>query len=108
MARELKVSIPHELGEEEARRRLRAGLESMRADYGAHLSAADVTWTGQHADLRVGALGQVVTGEIDVGARSVEVKVLLPLLLAGLAERLGAVLTRAGAETLRLEPPKKG
>lgn len=108
MPRELKVSIPHELGAEEAARRLRAGLDKLRADYGAHLSAADVAWTGNHADLRVGALGQMVDGQIDVGQDAVEVKVMLPLLLAAMAERIGGFLKKAGSDSLRLEPPKKG
>lgn len=107
MARELKVSIPHQLGAEEAARRLRAGLERMRAEYGAHLSAAEVAWTGDHADLRVGALGQIVTGEVDVRADAVDVKVVLPMLLGVMADRIGGFLQRAGAESLRLDPPKK-
>ncbi len=107
MARELKVSIPHQLGAEEAARRLRAGLDKMRADYGAHLSSADVAWTGHHADLRVGALGQTVTGEVDVGADAVEVKVMLPMLLGVMADKIGGFLQRKGSDSLRIEPPKK-
>lgn len=107
MARELKVSIPHQLGAEEATLRLRAGLEKMRVDYGAHLSSADVAWNGAHADLRVGALGQTVTGEVDVNAETVEVKVMLPLLLGAMADKIGGFLQRKGADSLRLEGPKK-
>lgn len=107
MAREVTISIPHQLGAEEAGRRLRAGLDKMRADYGAHLTSADVAWTGPHADLRVGAFGQSVTGEIDVRDDSVQVKVLLPFLLAAMADKVGGFLQKRGAETLRLDPPKK-
>ncbi len=107
MAREMSISIPHQLGAEEAAQRLRAGLEKMRVDYGAHLSASDVEWSGSHADVRVGALGQIISGEIDVGEDAVQVKVLLPFLLAAMAGRVGDFLQRRGAETLQLEPPKK-
>lgn len=108
MAREMNISIPHQLGAEEATRRLRAGLERMRVDYGSRLAAADIVWNAQHADLRVGALGQMIDGTLDVTDDQVNVNVRLPWVLAAMSDKVAAFLKRTGSDTLRLEPPKKG
>jgi hypothetical protein len=107
MPREMTVSIPHHLGAEEATRRLREGLERMRVDLAPRLSAAEVAWKDRHADLRVGALGQTISGELDVTDDQVNIKVTLPWVLAAMSDKVAAYLQRTGAETLRLDPPKK-
>lgn len=107
MSREMTISIPHQLGAEEATRRLRVGLEKMRADFGSKLSAADIAWSERHADLRVGALGQTIDGEVDVTDDSVNVRVRLPWVLAAMSDKVAAFLKTRGADALRLEPPKK-
>ncbi|MDB5593620.1 MAG: polyhydroxyalkanoic acid synthase [Hyphomicrobiales bacterium] len=108
MAREMNISIPHQLGAEEATRRLREGLERMRVDYGSRLAAADIAWTASHADLRVGALGQLIDGTLDVTDDQVNVAVRLPWVLAAMSDKVAAFLKRTGSDTLRLEPPKNG
>ena len=107
MARELAVRIPHDLGAEEAARRLRSGLEKICSDYGAHLSRADIVWRDHCADVQIGALGQSVGGEIAVQSDHVEVKIYLPVLLSGLAERIGLFIRARGEESLRIEGSKK-
>ncbi|MDB5507822.1 MAG: polyhydroxyalkanoic acid synthase [Hyphomicrobiales bacterium] len=107
MSREMTISIPHQLGAEEATRRLRVGLEKMRADFGSKLSAADISWSERHANLRVGALGQTIDGEVDVTDDSVNVRVRLPWVLAAMSDKVAAFLKTRGADALRLEPPKK-
>lgn len=107
MAREMTISIPHQLGAEEATRRLREGLEKMRTDFGPKLSAAEIAWREKHADLRVGALGQIIDGELDVTDDAVNVKVRLPWVLAAMSEKVAGFLKSRGAEALRLEPPRK-
>jgi hypothetical protein len=42
-----------------------------------------------------------------VRADAVDVKVVLPLLLGAMADKIGKFLQRAGSDSLRLEPPKK-
>ncbi|MDB5650738.1 MAG: hypothetical protein JWL62_2258 [Hyphomicrobiales bacterium] len=108
MVREMTISIPHQLGAQEATRRLREGLEQMRIDYGTKLAAADIAWKEQHADLRVGALGQMIDGTLDVTDDQVNVSVLLPWVLAAMSDKVARFLKRAGNDSLRLEPPKRG
>ncbi len=104
MPREVKLSIPHNLGAEEATRRIREGLERLRNDYGSYLNEARADWRDNHADIGIGAFGQHVTGTIDVMQTQVEVTVLLPVLLAGFAERARVFLESKGADMLRLPP----
>lgn len=107
MSREMTISIPHQLGAEEATRRLRLGLDKMRADFGSKLSAAEVAWTDRHADLRVGALGQTIDGEVDVTDDNVHVKVRLPWVLAAMSDKVAAFLKSRGQDALRLGPPRQ-
>jgi acyl-[acyl carrier protein]--UDP-N-acetylglucosamine O-acyltransferase len=59
------------------------------------------------ADVQIGALGQSVGGEIAVQSDHVEVKVYLPVLLSGLADRIGLFIRARGEESLQIEGSKK-
>lgn len=84
----LDISIPHSLGKEEARRRIVQGLASAHDQYATKLGRVDQQWNGDRMDFAVSALGGRVSGWIEVGEKAVQVHVLLPWLLAKLAERL--------------------
>ncbi|HEY2533370.1 MAG TPA: polyhydroxyalkanoic acid system family protein [Xanthobacteraceae bacterium] len=101
MSKPLIVSIPHRLGKDEAVRRLRSGLDSVRASYGHLFHIQEDTWTGDHLEFRVSALAQVVSGTIDVADDHVNLQVFLPWLLAKLAETIQPLIRREG--TLMLE-----
>ena len=101
MAKPLVVSIPHRLGKEEARRRLKGGLANVGTHFGHLMSVQEQTWTDDHLQFRVSALGQVAGGAIDVAEDHVRLEVFLPWLLATLAETLQPLIRREG--TLMLE-----
>ena len=102
MARTVSVTIPHSLGAQEAKRRLADGLETLKTQYADRLSEAQVAWRDNHADLRVGALGQTIDARLDVEAQALRIEVDLPWILAMLAAPLQAALTKTGQETLRI------
>jgi hypothetical protein len=95
------VSIPHRLGQEEALRRLKSGLDGVRSNYGHLLSVQEESWTGGHLQFRVGALGQVLSGTIDVLDDRVNLEIVLPWLLATLAGAIKPLVRKEG--TLMLE-----
>jgi hypothetical protein len=66
MSKPLVVSIPHRLGKEEALRRLKNGLGEVGASFGHLLSVQEQIWTGNHLQFQISALGQAVSGSIDV------------------------------------------
>jgi hypothetical protein len=106
MAQPLVVVIPHQLGAEEARRRIEAGLEKMRAQFASQLSASEVAWAGDQAAVHVAAMGQRIDAKLDVAPDNVRVEIVLPWLLARFAEKAQGWLTKAGTDILSLPPPK--
>lgn len=101
MSKPLTVTIPHELGRQEAKRRLTEGMGTARSYLGAVASSMDDHWTEDRLDFRVVALAQTVTGHIDVQDDCVNVEVQLPWALGMLASKLKDRLQQQG--TLMLE-----
>jgi hypothetical protein len=96
MSKPLIVSIPHQLGKAEATRRLKTDLGSAGANFSHLFSIHEQTWTGDHLQFRVTALGQAVNGSIDVAEDFVRLEVFLPWLLATLAEALQPLIRKEG------------
>jgi putative polyhydroxyalkanoate system protein len=101
MTKPVVVSIPHQLGKEEARRRLQGGVGRLRDQFGDKLGHIEDTWAGDHADFRVSVLGQSVAGALDVTESEVRVEVQLPWMLAMVAEKAKGLIQKQG--TLMLE-----
>jgi hypothetical protein len=103
MSKPLVVEIPHQLGKEEALRRLRSGFSRTRETLGNKFAIIDETWSGDHLDFRVSVLGQTTTGCVDVKEESVRIEVQLPWLLGLIAEGMRPLIEREGR--LLLERP---
>jgi len=101
MSKPLVVSIPHRLGKDEAARRLKSGLSKAQASYSHLFTVHEETWTGDHLQFRVSALGQTASGTIDVADDHVNLQVFLPWLLSKLAEAIQPLVRKEG--TLMLE-----
>jgi hypothetical protein len=100
----LFVSIPHHLGKDEAVRRLKSGLRDTRENFARFFAIQEETWTGDRLDFQVRALGQPVSGIIEVLDTCVNVQLVLPAFLATLAEALQPLIRKEG--TLMLEKKK--
>jgi hypothetical protein len=85
VARPAVVSIRHKLGKDEAIRRMKAGLGSVKTGYGQLLQLNEEIWSGDRLAFRVTALKQQASGTIGVSEDHVRLEVTLPWLLAGLA-----------------------
>jgi Putative polyhydroxyalkanoic acid system protein (PHA_gran_rgn) len=95
MSAPLTVSIPHSLGREEAARRLKSGLA--RATAGVPMVKIEhERWDGDRLDLRVRAMGQVASGNVDVLDDRVNVEVTLPWLLQRFADIAQATIKSRG------------
>jgi Putative polyhydroxyalkanoic acid system protein (PHA_gran_rgn) len=55
-------------------------------NFGKFHSVREETWTGYHLQFRVSAIGQAASGSIDVTEDQVRLEVVLPWLLAKIAE----------------------
>jgi hypothetical protein len=96
MSKPLVVSIPHQLGKEEARRRLVTGFGTLKSQFGQHLTAVEDTWTGDRMDFKVAAMGQQVTGHLEVKNDTVDLQVTLPFLLAMMADKAKGFIQKQG------------
>lgn len=102
MAQPIVVTVSHNLGAEEAQRRIARGLERGRTEFSSIFSAFDVAWKANHADVAVVALHQRVTAGLDVFADVVRVEVSLPWYLAPLQTRIAAALQHQGMKSLQI------
>ena len=100
MDKPVVVNLPHRLGAEEAKRRMQGGIGRLK-DYvpggGAEVSSS---WDGNRMHLDVRALGQQVSGHIDVEEANVRLELMLPPLLALFAGKIEGLLRSQGADLL--------
>jgi hypothetical protein len=82
----------------EKRKRCRVSRSALPRAYqlGYLLTIDEETWSGDHLQFRVRALGQVAGGTIDVAADHVRLEVELPWLLAAFAEKITPVIRKEG------------
>ncbi|MGO9672693.1 MAG: polyhydroxyalkanoic acid system family protein [Methylocella sp.] len=108
MPQSIVITVPHNLGADAAKKRIAERIELLRTTYVDKLAQSEVNWTGNKADLRVHALGQSMTAQIDVMPDSVRIEAQLPWLLAALGEKAKGFLTSNAKESLRIgfTPPK--
>ena len=93
----ITISIPHQLGRAEARRRIDTGFANMLRSFpGAGSGGGTQRWDGDRMDFSVAALGQSVTGTVTVDDAVVTMAFVLPGLLGMLAARLRGRLQDAG------------
>jgi len=99
MTNPLTVDLPHNLGAEEARRRIERNLGKL----GDHIpggARVGSRWTGNRLDLDIDAMGQQVAAEIDIQEAIVRIKMTLPPALAFFAGMLEPLIRKQGAAML--------
>jgi hypothetical protein len=91
----LTVSIPHQLGRAEARRRIETGFAKIiHVLPGA--GPCSERWDGDRLVFSVAAMAQTVAGVIDVGDVAVTMEIQLPGVLGLIASGLKGRLQKAG------------
>jgi hypothetical protein len=92
MATPLTVSIPHQLGRAEARRRIETGFAKMIRVLPGGAGHCSERWEGDRLVFSVATLAQTVAGVIDVGDAAGLMEIQLPgvlgLIASGLRDRL--------------------
>jgi putative polyhydroxyalkanoate system protein len=104
MSKPVVVSIPHELGRAEARRRIEEGVGTLTSQIGA-VGDLKQAWEGDTLRFSLQAIGQTVTGLIAVAEREVRLEVTLPGIFGMIA---GKVRSRLQSEGQILLGPSKG
>ena len=92
MATPITVSIPHQLGRAEARRRIETGFAKIIHLLPGSAGNSSERWDGDRLVFGVAAMGQKVSGVIDVLDTAVTMEIELPgvlgLIAGGLKDRL--------------------
>ena len=96
MTTPITVTIPHQLGRAEARRRLENGFGKIAHVLPGGAGKSSERWEGDRLVFSIGALGQTVSGVIDVLDTAVTMEIQLPGVLGLLAGGLRDRLQKAG------------
>ncbi|GGD16511.1 polyhydroxyalkanoic acid system family protein [Aquisalinus flavus] len=97
MARPVTITLSHDLGKEEARRRIEEGFAKLKgAMTGGMIFKFTESWEDDKLSFIAKGLGQTITGEIDVFPAHVRIVATLPGLLASLAETITGKVEREG------------
>jgi hypothetical protein len=108
MSSPIVVDLPHNLGAEEARRRIARNIDRLGDHIPGGAAKVDSSWTGDRLDLRVAAMGQDVSARIDVQEKLVRLEVMLPPVLSFFGKQMEALIRRQGAEMLEDKRSSKG
>lgn len=107
MQRPLDVDLPHQLGREEARRRIAGNIHKLESHIPGGTSRVDSSWEGDTLNLQVHAMGQAVEAKIDVFETKVHCRILLPGMLSFFAGPIEAMLRQKGSGLLLEDKSKK-
>ena len=97
MPKPVVVNIPHDLGRDEAKRRLATGFGRIREQIGGKAIAFEEHWEGEILNFTAGAFGQSLSGRAEILDASVRIEVDLPWVLGSIAESLQGRIRKAGA-----------
>ena len=105
MSQPIEVDLPHNLGREEARRRIADNIGSLQNHIpgGAKVESS---WVGDRLDLSIAAMGEQIVGALDVQDSKVHVKLALPGMLGMFGGLIAGALQSKGG--LLLEDRSKG
>ena len=104
MPQPLLVSIPHKLGQQEARRRLDSGIGRLRSELSALLSGLDYHWEGDTLNFVASAMWQRITGRIEVLDDVVRVEIDLPWIMQLLRDTVAKQVRGRGVALLEKPP----
>lgn len=97
----MRVALPHDLGKDEVRRRLKERSHEI-ADYiPGGIADVDTTWRGEdRMELGVSAMGQHITGDIEVYDKEVVFQIKLPPALSFVRPVIESAIRSNGTKML--------
>ena len=102
----MQVAIPHQLGREETRRRLRANTGKLSDSFPLGMADVKTNWSSEdRMDLDITAMGQAIKGTIDIEDAQVVLNVALPPALGFIEPIIAGALRDQGQKMLA--PPEE-
>jgi putative polyhydroxyalkanoate system protein len=105
MAAPISISIPHQLGRAEARRRIESGFAKIVGQLPGSAGTYGQRWDGDRLTFKVSGLGQSVSGAVHVLDASVTMELELPGVLGMIATGLKGRIQKAGQLLLTKKSP---
>ena len=97
MGKPVTIMLEHELGVEGAKARVEERFDALKKSIAGNIALKfEEEWVGDQLRFTAKGLGQRVNGEIDIFPQHIRIVVVLPLLLAGMAEALTKRVERDG------------
>lgn len=101
----ITVTISHNLGRDEAKRRIDSGLGKIRAEIAPFVGSLESRWEGDYTlALSASAMMQTISGRIEVYDDFIKIELGLPRLLHLIGKTIAGRIEKTGAALL--EGPK--
>lgn len=101
----MQITLPHELGREEVRRRLRERSHEIADHLPGDMAKVETQWPSEDVmNLEVSAMGQEVRGTIVISDREVAIDFTLPLSLSFFKPLIESSLKSKGQKLLEKTP----
>ncbi len=98
----MRVSIPHDLGREEVRRRMRERINNLGASLPGLPADVEPSWQGDdRVNLNIQVMGQSIDGFIEIEDHQVWVDVTLPMMLAMMEPMIQNAVREQGTALLQ-------
>ena len=107
MNKPIVIDLPHKIGAEEAKRRMRNGIGKLK-DHIPGGGEVRSGWEGDRMNLSVKAMGQEVSGHMEVHETKVHVELMLPAMLSLFAPQVEALFRSRAAAMLEDKSDKRG
>ena len=96
-----QIDLPHELGREEAKRRMQARIGELPGHIPGGMAEVRSSWAADYRmAIEVAALGQQVSAVLDVEDRRIRISLELPLMLRFASGAIEAAVQRKGRDLL--------
>jgi hypothetical protein len=74
----IKIAVPHQLGTDEAKKRITQLISETKAQFGSHVSDLKESWNGDRGDFSFSARGFSVSGNLQVEPTNARMDINLP------------------------------
>jgi len=101
MSQPITITIPHQLGAVEARRRIEEGFGQMIGQAGGAIKDVQKSWNGDTLNFSAKAMGQTISGALFVMEQSVRMDIVLPGLLGMIASKITGQVQKQGQLLLK-------
>jgi putative polyhydroxyalkanoate system protein len=102
----LTISIPHQLGCTEAKRRLDELASNVQGQSAGMLQRVEQHWDGDTLHFHIGAMGQTISGTAHVTEQTVNLDIALPWMLSLLAGTVKKQIETQARDLLQHQPAK--